>query len=310
MLAALVEEPLLFNSDFWASTLTWEKVSHRLYRYFTGENGLKAKWEAFDSDDCLKEPPCQWIDFEKKLLVNCKGEDWLPEKPEGRVRIVCVADIHEGFQFLSLPKGDILLICGDIFLQDRGEIGSIFKLRAFNEYLGGLPHQCKIVIAGNHDGIMELVGLEQVQRILTHAIYLQDSMVTLPANLGSLTIYGSPVSPCGETRNRAFQLPAESEDLHRKLKAIPTGLDILMTHGSSTQEWRDLLRGKAKMHVSGHYHNDHGVIFEEQTTFVRASFLDNDFLPKYSPIVFDYCPSPLTEPLILKQFTIQTNMSL
>ena len=67
------------------------------------------------------------------------------------------------------------------------------------KYTGNLPHKHKVVIAGNHDlafdeenswGLEVLIqgGLESASQLLTHCIYLKDSMV----NISGVNIYGTP----------------------------------------------------------------------------------------------------------------------
>ena len=61
-------------------------------------------------------------------------------------RIVCISDTHNRFRELTIPEGDILIHAGDITSR-----GYVAELKDFNEWLITLPHEHKVVIAGNHE---------------------------------------------------------------------------------------------------------------------------------------------------------------
>ena len=64
---------------------------------------------------------------------------------EDVIRVVCVSDTHNQISKVThnFPDGDILIHAGDF-----SEAGHISEVKAFNEWLGSLPHKHKIVIAG------------------------------------------------------------------------------------------------------------------------------------------------------------------
>lgn len=163
---------------------------------------------------------------------------------EDKIRFVCISDTHgkiEGSK-LHMPPGDVLLHAGD-FTQK----GHMKEIEKFNSYLGALPYKVKVVIAGNHDltfddniteaslrtfGVQKSIvesylserGLKSVKQMLTSAIYLEDSLVTVCG----INIYGAPWQPvfC----DWGFNLK-RGEDILKKWQTIPTDIDILMTHG-------------------------------------------------------------------------------
>ena len=99
------------------------------------------------------------------------------------VKIVCISDTHgrtDDENFPEIPDGDILLHAGDI--SQEGNLDHVFK---FNDWLGTLPHQYKIVIAGNHDKMLDLDWNEnarEMKQILTNCIYLEESAVYIEGN--------------------------------------------------------------------------------------------------------------------------------
>ncbi|XP_075423436.1 metallophosphoesterase MPPED2 isoform X3 [Ascaphus truei] len=132
-------------------------------------------------------------------------------KPAGHTRFVCVSDTHSRTDGIQMPYGDILLHTGDFT-----ELGLPSEVKKFNDWLGTLPYEYKIVIAGNHEltfdkeFMADLVkqdyyrfpsvsklkpeDFDNVQSLLTNGIYLQDSEVTMKG----FQIYGAPClrMPC------------------------------------------------------------------------------------------------------------------
>lgn len=236
---------------------------------------------------------------------------------EDKIRFVCISDTHgkiEGSK-LHMPPGDVLLHAGD-FTQK----GHMKEIEKFNSYLGALPYKVKVVIAGNHDltfddniteaslrtfGVQKSTvesylserGLKSVKQMLTSAIYLEDSLVTVCG----INIYGAPWQPvfC----DWGFNLK-RGEDILKKWQTIPTDIDILMTHGPPVGHG-DLTGGnnnvgcvellntvqkriKPKFHVFGHIHEGYGVTSDGYTTFINASTCTRRYLPTNAPIVFDF----------------------
>ncbi|XP_043764488.1 metallophosphoesterase MPPED2 isoform X2 [Cervus elaphus] len=128
-------------------------------------------------------------------------------KPAGHTRFVCISDTHSRTDGIQMPYGDILLHTGDFT-----ELGLPSEVKKFNDWLGNLPYEYKIVIAGNHEltfdkeFMADLVkqdyyrfpsvsklkpeDFDNVQSLLTNSIYLQDSEVTVKG----FRIYGAPCS--------------------------------------------------------------------------------------------------------------------
>nr|XP_054294558.1 metallophosphoesterase MPPED2 isoform X2 [Pongo pygmaeus]XP_054294559.1 metallophosphoesterase MPPED2 isoform X2 [Pongo pygmaeus] len=162
-------------------------------------------------------------------------------KPAGHTRFVCISDTHSRTDGIQMPYGDILLHTGDFT-----ELGLPSEVKKFNDWLGNLPYEYKIVIAGNHEltfdkeFMADLVkqdyyrfpsvsklkpeDFDNVQSLLTNSIYLQDSEVTVKG----FRIYGAPWTPW--FNGWGFNLP-RGQSLLDKWNLIPEGIDILMTHG-------------------------------------------------------------------------------
>eukprot|EP00072_Mus_musculus_P070298 XP_017172061.1 PREDICTED: metallophosphoesterase domain-containing protein 1 isoform X1 [Mus musculus] len=239
-------------------------------------------------------------------------------KPPGYTRFVCVSDTHSRTDPIQMPYGDVLIHAGDFT-----ELGLPSEVKKFNEWLGSLPYEYKIVIAGNHEltfdqeFMADLIkqdfyyfpsvsklkpeNYENVQSLLTNCIYLQDSEVTVRG----FRIYGSPWQPW--FYGWGFNLP-RGQALLEKWNLIPEGVDILITHGPPLGflDWVpkkmqrvgcvELLntvqrRVQPRLHVFGHIHEGYGVMADGTTTYVNASVCTVNYQPVNPPIVIDL-PTP------------------
>ena len=227
-----------------------------------------------------------YVDLASKEVTKEATMETRPRRPNA-VRVVCLSDTHEAHHYVDVPEGDVLLHCGDLFFQDRGEMGSRARLKGFNDFLGTLSHPRKFIIGGNHDQVLEDLGPEEVQEVLTNATYLQDSGATLE-EFGGIRIYGLPASPNGGSGNKAFQRKGRSQDLQEVWDRIPANVDILMTHGSGDLLAREIERKRPAVHVCGHLHGGHGAWFDDHTTAVNAAIMDSSYFPTQLPVVFDY----------------------
>ncbi|XP_070710211.1 metallophosphoesterase domain-containing protein 1 [Pempheris klunzingeri] len=241
-------------------------------------------------------------------------------KPPGFTRFVCISDTHSRTDAIQMPYGDVFIHAGDFT-----ELGLPSEVKKFNDWLGTLPYDIKIVIAGNHEltfdqeFMADLIkqdfyyfpsasklkpeNYENVQSLLTNCIYLQDSEVTVRG----FRIYGSPWQPW--YYGWGFNLP-RGQALLDKWNQIPDNTDILVTHCPPLGflDWvpkkmqrvgcMELLntvqrRVQPKLHVFGHIHEGYGMMTDGTTTFVNASACTVNFLPMNAPIVFDL-PNPRT----------------
>ncbi|XP_053113902.1 metallophosphoesterase domain-containing protein 1 isoform X3 [Hemicordylus capensis] len=201
-------------------------------------------------------------------------------KPPGYTRFVCISDTHSRTDPIQMPYGDVLIHAGDFT-----ELGLPSEVKKFNEWLGSLPYEYKIVIAGNHEltfdqeFMADLIkqdfyyfpsvsklkpeNYENVQSLLTNCIYLQDSEVTVRG----FRIYGSPWQPW--FYGWGFNLP-RGQALLEKWNLIPDGIDILITHGPPL---------------------GYGVMADGTTTYVNASVCTVNYQPLNPPIIIDL-PTP------------------
>lgn len=215
------------------------------------------------------------------------------------IRFVCIADTHTRHREIVMPPGDVLLVAGDFTGRGRAH-----EIEDFDSWLAVQPYLVKIVVAGNHDQLFEYKP-QEARKLLQHATYLEDSEVTLrPSNFGReneswrVRVYGSPWQP--RFYDWAFNLERRSSQLRGKWRKIPTGIDVLVTHGPPYEIMDHDLRGgrsgcellreelkriQPRLHVFGHLHGTHGVVEKDGTIFVNACIADDKYEVHREPIV-------------------------
>lgn len=187
------------------------------------------------------------------------------------IRVVCISDTHNSTR--EVPDGDLLIHSGDLT-----QHGSFEELQGQLTWLSGLPHPHKVVIAGNHDLLLDSDFIARFPlRIPSHSessavdldwgdiVYLQDSSTTLKFHNGrELRIYGSPRTP--EFGLWAFQYPVIRDVWTKK---IPDSIDVVVVHGPPALHrdikkqgdgylLRELRRVKPQLVVFGHVHDGYG----------------------------------------------------
>lgn len=263
-----------------------------------------------EDKDWSSDPTGAWKKLKSSQNVSqvCLPDPASPPAHD-MVRFVCMSDTHNQTHNLKhpVPDGDVFLHAGDFTFH-----GSSAEALRFNNWLGTLPHRHKVVIAGNHEVLLDkdMCNAANIpadpERVLSHAIYLHDSAVTLHG----IKIYGAPWTP--EYHYMAFNLP-RGEIIREKWSYIPADTDILMTHGPplgyGDLTWRkhragclDLLSAiqttvKPSYHVFGHIHEGYGATTDGHTVFVNAATCDVHYEPNNPAIVFDVpLPEGFTKP--------------
>lgn len=92
------------------------------------------------------------------------------------MKIVAFSDYHNNGK-IDVPDGDVLVIAGDICKFGR--------LDDFDEFISGLPHKHKLLVAGNHDYFAKR---GEAHKIAPSMKYLQDEVVVIDGK----KFYGTP----------------------------------------------------------------------------------------------------------------------
>ena len=191
------------------------------------------------------------------------------------MRLVAVADTHtfEG-ELAEVPDGDVFIHAGDLLR--RGTLEELSKVSA---WLRALPHEFKLVVAGNHDWCFAHERQEAIRLLGEEVVYLEDQAATV----GGLQFWGSPWQP--EYNDWAFNLP-RGEALAAKWSLISASTDVLITHGpplgfgdrgpiGSRSGCEDLLRAvralAPSLHLFGHIHQDGGFWRDGEIAFANVT---------------------------------------
>ncbi|KAF6758060.1 Metallo-dependent phosphatase-like protein [Ephemerocybe angulata] len=201
-------------------------------------------------------------------------------------RFVCISDTHT--RTYEVPDGDVLLHGGDLTKH-----GKESEMKTTMEWLYGMPHKVKVVIAGNHDlalhrdwyeegwerwhskeedsaAVHDLVSGKKAQ--VSGIIYLENERATfqIAPDRRQWSVYGSPWSP--EFFHWAFNYKRkEAEQIVSQYEKT----DILMTHGpphnildlttssenagcETLAAYLTLGRLRPRLHIFGHIHEAHG----------------------------------------------------
>lgn len=184
--------------------------------------------------------------------------------PNSPVSVVCISDTHNCQPVI--PPGEILIHAGDITQK-----GTFEELQTSLDWLNSLPHHHKVVVAGNHDLLLDSTYKPKDDTTCeplkwVDIIYLEDQSIGVACSNGrELTIYGSPSSI--RHGNWAFQYP-RTEDVWKG--RVPPNTDILITHTppmcyldlddfGCKYLLEELWRVRPRLHVFGHVHGGYGV---------------------------------------------------
>lgn len=205
------------------------------------------------------------------------------------VRVVMISDTHNDHRSLDIPPGDILIHAGDWTCY-----GAKDHTDDFNEWLGTLPHEYKIVINGNHES--NAPWKRETKSLLSNAIFLVEESLTLQIREKEIKIYGSN-----------FYWPMREQTHNPYYDMIPDDTDILVVHGPPkgygdggrgcpslrqkclqlTYGGSDDVIGKLRLVVCGHIHFGYGVETIPGLTVVNASMCKSTRKIENSPIVLD-----------------------
>jgi hypothetical protein len=156
----------------------------------------------------------------------------------------------------------------------------------FAEWFGEQPHPHKVIIAGNHDSVLQAMGEAVVREVFTrhctsgHVAYLEHQH----ASVGQLRVFGSPFGNWGSHNNGFFsresdwsQLPREGT--HIVITHLPPILPLESGRYREDKKITDALhRCGALLQVGGHCHWAHGLYHSRYgTPCVVASVCDSDW---------------------------------
>ncbi|KAJ4376238.1 hypothetical protein N0V83_001521 [Neocucurbitaria cava] len=228
-----------------------------------------------------RRPPSKLQQFVKEPCVFLASQLYRSRRvvcfePIKPIAVVCLSDTHNSQSYI--PAGEILIHAGDIT-----QAGTLKEIQTSLDWLNSLPHSNKIIIAGNHDILLDPNQLHSGPAACASSInwgniiYLNSNSTTVTCENGrQLKIYGSPLTP--RHGNWAFQYPRD-QDVWRS--EIPADTDILITHGPPKGHLDaghlgckylldEIWRKKPRLHVFGHVHDGYGIEWVQFDKLQRA----------------------------------------
>lgn len=212
------------------------------------------------------------------------------------MKVVSISDTHNQHGFIDerlLIPADLIICAGDI--SSRGTKPEVENFLYWYQDLS--QYKYKILIAGNHDFFFEN-DKKEIKKLLKKypsIIYLQDQGI----DIKGINIWGSPVQPW--FYNWAFNV-TRGPEIKKYWDLIPMNTNILITHGPpkgklDKTQYNDVVgceelilaieRVKPKYNIFGHIHEGYGIIRTEDTTYINASILDENYTLKNKPIIFE-----------------------
>jgi Icc-related predicted phosphoesterase len=158
----------------------------------------------------------------------------------------------------------------------------------FNEWLGEQPAKYRVITCGNHEFSVEADPKTWRKRISNATLLLNESV-----KIEGVKLWATPVT---SVNVGAFAMSNEA-DRERLYSTIPSGTDILISHGppqgildggaGCAALRRAVIRVKPRLHCFGHVHTAYGTQPTLNTFFVNAALLDPDGAPSRKPILLD-----------------------
>ena len=222
------------------------------------------------------------------------------------MRVTCISDTHS--KHGQIPeewldnkefKDSMIIHAGDV--STRGYEHEIKNFLTWYSSLTQFEH--KIFIPGNHDWYFQDNPIQATELLKEYPniVYLNNS----GCKINNINIWGSGITPT--FFNWAFNKD-RGEDIAKYWRLIPADTKILITHGPARDhgdlvinKWSpnggervgciDLLeaieRVKPKFHIVGHIHCGHGITTNENTTFINAAVLNEEYNIANKPIIFE-----------------------
>jgi Icc-related predicted phosphoesterase len=209
------------------------------------------------------------------------------------MEIVCTSDLHGNLP--TLPKGDLLLIAGDVcpIYNHEPKFQSQWIENTFYPWCQEQPFEMVVFIAGNHDFYFEGTdSYKFYEEKYPKVKYLQDSFVMWH----NLKIWGTPHQR--EFGGWAFN--EKEERLAELWELIPKETDVIVCHGPAFGYGDRVMRGenvgspsmlkkieeiKPKLYVCGHIHEGYGIRKHNETWMVNASLVNSRYMPTNMPII-------------------------
>jgi Icc-related predicted phosphoesterase len=193
------------------------------------------------------------------------------------MRIVCISDTHMHHKKIVMPSCDMIIHAGDFTYH-----GELDEVRKFLKWFGEQKAKHKILICGNHEVEINNHPPQLLKYMCENeGINLLNNTHTV---IEGLTIFGSPNSLKFGNGWAYNSTETELADIYN---SILPDTDIVVTHGPAWMYLDKTLSGERvgsqsltsrlreldnlKLHVTGHIHEDRGILYRSGRLTVNAS---------------------------------------
>lgn len=197
------------------------------------------------------------------------------------MKILHLSDTHGCHRRLrDLPEADVVVHSGDFTMN-----GSKAEAMDFMNWFCDLPYSHKIFICGNHDDCLYGANVDGLD---DNVHYLCNSGI----EIDGLKFYGVPM----------FMGDCVTDRQSRNYARIPEDTEILITHspaygildfddginyGSEEILERLPYLTNLKAHLFGHIHAQHGIKFQNGTTFSNGAIMNTNYISPNAPTQFE-----------------------
>jgi predicted phosphohydrolase len=198
------------------------------------------------------------------------------------VRLVAVADTHNKHAELAVPDGDLFVHAGDLTLH-----GSLEELMDALAWIGRLPHEHKVVVAGNHDRAFQRDPVAARALLPPGVTYLEGT----GAKVAGLRVWGGPWTPRYRRTLWAFELSLEERGA--RWATIPAETELLVTHipaagildtsdrhqraGCAALVARLPQLARLRAHVAGHLHEGRGHVLRHGVHHLNVAAMERGY---------------------------------
>ena len=218
------------------------------------------------------------------------------------MRLIVISDTHGFHKQLTIPDGDVLIHAGDFSMRANMPV-----VTEFASWFKTLPHKHKIITAGNHDMACEANRVLTAETFGSGVHYLVHQSVQIEG----LNFFASPYSVAiHDPSPWCFDYQRDSTRARKLWDAIPTGTDVLITHGppkgildlvsdpyvgedpnvGDVHLLRRVMEVKPNAHFFGHIHEGYGLYIHPispRTMFYNVSVCNVNYRPVNPITVFD-----------------------
>lgn len=176
-----------------------------------------------------------------------------------------------------MPQTDMIIHAGDFTYH-----GEFDEVKTFLKWYGEQKAKYKLLICGNHEVEISKQPFQLIQQMCENeGIQILNNSHTI---IQGLTIFGSPNS---NKFGHGWAYNSTEEELRDIYNCILPDTDIVVTHGPAWKRKDKVLRGEnvgslalaqrlyelpnLKLHVTGHIHEDRGILLQDGRLTVNAS---------------------------------------